>query len=125
MKKSLFRWFAEKGQISKYSSKKSANLSDRNLQSQKWFRTWNYERSFPLCTETIQSEKWFSSAKAIKPYSVLWNRKHIFPCPENMGDCPLRDWKCKVTRHFLKKIKLWATDIWKFLADFAKDTLAM
>ena len=34
-----------------------------------------------------------------KPYNlrndlaqnVLWNRKHIFPCLQNMGDRPLRD----------------------------------
>ena len=24
-------------------------------------------------------------------HSVFWNRKHIFPCTQSMGDSPLRD----------------------------------
>ena len=40
------------------------------------------------------------SAKAKEQHSVLWNRKHIFSFPINIGNIPLRDQKCKVTRNF-------------------------
>ena len=80
---SLICW---KGQIGKHFPKESANLSGRNLQGEKWFRAWSYERYFSLNTETIQSQKWFNSEKAKKPNSVLWIRKHIFSCPQNMDD---------------------------------------
>ena len=39
----------------------------------------------------------------LQTHNVLWNRRHIFPCPQNMGDRPLRDQKRKVTRHFFFK----------------------
>ena len=54
---------------------------------------WNYKIYFSLWTETIQSEKWVITVKAKKLLSVLWNRKHIFPYPKNMGNIPLQEIK--------------------------------
>ena len=69
---------------------KSVSIHQRNLQIL-WTET--YKARTDLGPEIMKDifQKWFSSAKSKKPHIVLWNRKHIFPCPQNMGDPPLRD----------------------------------
>ena len=72
---------------------KSVSIHQRNLQI---LATEIYKAKNDLGPEIMKDifhsvQKPYNLRNDSTPHSVLWNRKHIFPCPKNMGDRPLRD----------------------------------
>ena len=72
---------------------KSASIHQRNLQI---LATEIYKARNGLGPEIMKDifhsvQKPYNLRNDSTSHSVLWNRKYIFPCPQNMGDRPLRD----------------------------------
>ena len=72
---------------------KSVSIDQKNLQilARKIYKARN-DLGPKIMKNIFHSvQKPYNRRKVKKSHNVLWNRKHIFPCPQNMGDHPLRD----------------------------------